>query len=166
MNDSEEQVSKTRRKREMQARQDVGEALVALSEARLAQLELPERLLDAVLQAKRINQFEALRRQLQYVGRLMREVDVVAIEAQLKAWKGPSRQAAATLHLLERWRERLLASDSALVELALAYPGSDLTQVRALVQEARRERALNAAPASFRALFLELKSIVPEERDT
>jgi ribosome-associated protein len=87
MNDSDEQVSKTRRKREMQARQDVGEALVALSEARLAQLELPERLLDAVLQAKRINKFGALRRQLQYVGRLMREVDVVAIEAQLEASK-------------------------------------------------------------------------------
>jgi ribosome-associated protein len=163
MNDSDEQVSKTRRKRAMQARQDVGEELVALSEARLAQLELPERLLDAVLQAKRISKFGALRRQLQYIGRLMREIDVEAIEAQLALWKGQSRQASTYLHLLERWRERLLASDDALDELALACPGGDFARLRTLVQAARRERALNAAPASFRALFLELKSIVPQD---
>jgi len=155
-----EQISKTRRKREMQARQDIGEELVALSDARLGELELPERLLDAVLLARRISRFGALRRQLQYIGRLMREVDVVAIEARLEVWKGQARHATAYLHVLERWRERLLASDAALTELAQAYPGGDLGRVRALVHEARRERALNAAPASFRALFLELKSIV------
>ena len=162
MEDSQEQVSKSRRKREMQARQDLGEELVGLSEARLGELDLPERLLDAVLQAKRISKFGALRRQLQYIGRLMREVDPTPIEAQLEVWRGQARQGGAYLHRIERWRERLLASDGALDELALAHPGSDLARVRTLVHAARRERALNAAPASFRALFLELKTIVPQ----
>lgn len=160
-----EQISKTRRKREMQARQDLGEELVALSEARLGELDLPERLLDAVLHAKRINRFGALRRQLQYIGRLMREVDAVAIEARLEAWKAPSRRATAYLHALERWRERLLASDAALAELAQTYPAGDLQRVRLLVHDARREQAMNAPPASFRALFLALKTIVPPSAD-
>jgi ribosome-associated protein len=72
---AEERVSKTRLKREMHARQEIGEALVALPEPRLAELDLPERLRDAVLEARRISKFGALRRQLQYIGRLMRDVD-------------------------------------------------------------------------------------------
>jgi ribosome-associated protein len=156
-------VSKTRRKREMQARQDLGEQLVELSAARLAALRLPERLLDAVLQAKRISKFGALRRQLQYVGRLMREVDVTPIEAQLELWRGQSRQTSAYLHRIERWRERLLASDDALDALARAHPGRDLARARTLVEAARRERALSQPPTSYRALFLELKTIVPQQ---
>lgn len=157
-----EQVSKTRRKREMQARQDVGEDLVALTDAQLAQLDLPERLLDAVQEAKRISKFGALRRQLQYIGRLMRDVDVVAIEARLEAWKGQSRQATVHLHVLERWRDKLIADDAAVNDLAAAYPGRDLQRVRALVRSARRERALGATPVSLRSLFQELKSLIPE----
>ena len=100
------QVSKTQRKRAMLDLQALGAALVELSETRLAELDLPERLLDAILEAKRIAKFGALRRQLQYVGKLMRDaqLDVPAIEAKLEAWNGPSRQATAYLHLLERWR--------------------------------------------------------------
>lgn len=165
MEQSQEQPSKTRRKREMQARQDLGEALVALSEARLDALQLPERLLDAVLAAKRISKFGALRRQLQYIGRLMREVDPAPIEAQLELWRGPARQSNADLHLIERWRERLLEADAAIDALARAHPNADLARVRALVDAARRERALNQTPASFRALFLELKAIVSPQRD-
>ena len=122
----------------------------------------PSGLLDAVLEAKRISKFGALRRQLQYIGRLMRDVDVVAIEARLEAWKGQSRQAAAYLHLLERWRDKLIADDAAVSDLAAAYPGRDLQRVRALVRSARRERALGAAPVSLRDLFRELKSLIPE----
>ena len=160
--DRPEPVSKTRRKREMHARQDLGEELVGLTEPQLAQLELPEKLLDAVLLAKRIQKFGALRRQLQYVGRLMRDVDSAAIAAQLEAWKGKSRDAAARLHLLERWRDRLIASDTAMAELAAAYPGCEVQQLRTLVRNARREQALGAAPESARELFRALKVAIPE----
>jgi ribosome-associated protein len=155
-------VSKTRMKREMHARQDIGEALVELTQARLDELELPERLRDAVMAARRISKFGALRRQMQYIGRLMRDVDSTAIAARLEAWNGQSRQATAHLHVLERWRERLVAEDRAMEELLGAYPQADAPRLRALVRNARREQALGKAPASFRELFQELKSIIPE----
>lgn len=160
--DPPEPVSKTHRKREMHARQDLGEELVGLREAQLAELDLPEKLLDAVLLAKRINKFGALRRQMQYIGRLMRDVDSVAIGAQLEAWKGKSRGATARLHLLERWRDRLIDSDNALADLATAYPGCDIQHLRTLVRNARREQALGAAPESARELFQALKAVIPE----
>lgn len=160
------QVSKTQRKRAMLDLQALGAALVELSETRLAELDLPERLLDAILEAKRIAKFGALRRQLQYVGKLMRDaqLDVSAIEAKLEAWNGPSRQATAYLHLLERWRERLLADDGALGELAQAFPDCDLQRVRALVRNARKEQATTQVPTSYRQLFQVLKQIIPEPR--
>lgn len=158
-----ERLSKTRRKRDMLERQEIGEALVGLTEPQLQALKLPERLLDAVLAAKRIGKFGALRRQLQYIGRLMREeADSAAIAAQVEAWAGQSRQPSAHLHRLERWRERLLASDDALTELLAAHPGADAQRLRALVRNARRERTLGQAPASFRELFQALRAIIPE----
>jgi ribosome-associated protein len=160
--DRPEAVSKTRRKREMHARQDLGEELVGLTEAQLAQLELPEKLLDAVLLAKRIHKFGALRRQLQYVGRLMRDIDSSAIAAQLEGWKGKSREATARLHVLERWRDRLIDSDTAMADLAAAYPRCDIQHLRALVRNARREQALGAAPESARELFQALKAAIPD----
>lgn len=160
--DRPEPVSKTRLKREMHARQELGEELVGLTETQLAQLELPEKLLDAVLLAKRINKFGALRRQLQYIGRLMRNIDSAAIAAQLEAWKGKSREATVRLHVLERWRDQLIADDTAMADLAAAYPGCDIQHLRALVRNARREQALGAAPESARELFQALKAAIPE----
>ena len=157
-----EYVSKTQRKRDMHALQDLGEALVALPAARLAELALPERLRDAVAEARRISRFGALRRQLQYIGRLMRDIDSSAIAARLDAWNGQSREATAHLHQLERWRERLLEDDAALEALLAEYPQADVPRLRALVRNARREQAEGRPPASFRALFQALKDIVPE----
>jgi ribosome-associated protein len=157
-----ERTSKTQRKREMLERQDVGEELVALPEARLRELDLPERLLDAVLEAKRIRSFGALRRQLQYIGRLMRDADSVTIAARLDAWKGQSREATAHLHAIERWRERLLRDDDAVSELVAEHPQADVQRLRALIRNARREQTLGRPPASFRELFQALKTIIPE----
>lgn len=162
--DQASEPSKTQRKRASHELQDLGEELVALSEARLTQLDLPDRLREAILQARRISKFGALRRQLQYIGKLMRaaEVDAAAIGARLDAWKGLSRDATAHLHLLERWRERLLADDAALGELVQRHPGSDLQHIRVLVRNARREHAAGKPPASYRELFQALKDIIPE----
>ena len=165
--DEREEISKTRRKQEMHARQDLGEELVALSEAQLAELDLPERLLDAIVLAKAITKFGALRRQMQYIGRLMRDVDTAPIAARLDQWQGRSREATAYLHTLERWRQRLLDSDTAATELATAYPGCDLQRLRTLVRNARREPGASgdSTPGqtrSYRELFQELRSIIPE----
>jgi ribosome-associated protein len=153
--------SKTQRKREMHARQQLGEELVRLTEPQLDQLELPEKLKDAVLLAQRIHKFGALRRQLQYVGRLMRDIDSAAIAAQLEGWKGTSREAVARLHVLERWRDQLIASDAAMEDLAAACPGCDVQRLRALVRNARREQAQGAAAASARELFQALRAAIP-----
>jgi ribosome-associated protein len=158
----EELVSKTRRKRSAHALQALGEALIELNESQLAQLELPEQLRDAVLLAKRINKFGAQRRQAQYIGKLMREVDAAAIAAQLEAWKGQSRQAVAYLHQVERWRTRLLDSDAALSEFLTRHPGCDVQRLRSLIREARREQADQGAPRSYRELFQTLKAAIPE----
>jgi len=154
----EERPSKTRRKQDMHALQALGAALVALGPAQLAAVELPEELREAVLAAKQISSREARRRQLQYIGRLMREVDAAPIRAKLDELHGRSTAAATALHRVERWRERLLADDGALTEFARAHPGADLQRLRALVRNARDEQAGNRPPRAFRELFRELKA--------
>src|SRR5437588_174304 len=110
----DEPVSKTRRKREMIELQSLGAALVGLPEGQLDQMHLESALRQAVLDARRITSHEAKRRQLQYIGRLMRGLDAEPVRAQLAAIDGRSAQAAAAHRRLEAWRERLLADDAAL----------------------------------------------------
>ena len=155
-------VSKTRRKQEMHALQDMGEQLIQLDIKRLAELDLPETLADAILEAKRIRKHGALRRQRQLIGKLMRDVDPAPIQEKLDAWNGLSSQHTAWLHVLERWRERLLADELALGELGQKYPTADLQQLRLLTRNAEKERLANKPPKSFRMLFQELQKIIPE----
>jgi ribosome-associated protein len=163
--DEQTVISKTQRKRDSHALQSLGEELTQLTQEQLLELALPERLLDAVLAAKTITKFGALRRQLQYIGRLMHDVDGKAIAARLEAWKGQSRAATAHLHLLERWRTRLLDDETALGDLAAAYPGCDTQKLRELVHNVQRERGDGKPPRSYRALFQELRRIVPDPLD-
>jgi ribosome-associated protein len=155
-------VSKTRRKKEMHALQELGEALVALPAARLAQLELPEVLRDAILEARRIHKFGALKRQMQFIGRLMRDVEAAPIRARLDAWEGHSREETARMHRLERLRERLLEDDKAFGEVAEAFPQADLQHLRALARAARQERTANKPPRNARALFRALRELFEE----
>jgi ribosome-associated protein len=145
--------SKTQRKQEMHALQALGARLIALNAAQLAALDLPDLLREAVAEARRTRSREAQRRQLQYVGRLMREVDPAPIRAQLEVWDGRSRAATAAHHRAERWRERLLEDDAALTEFARAHPQADLQRLRACVREARKERLAGRDPRHFRDLF-------------
>lgn len=155
--------SKTQRKKQMLELQDLGVDLVALDDDQLMAMALPENLHDAVLEARRITRFEARRRQLQYIGKLMRTIDPGPIRARIDAWKIRSREHTARLHLIERWRERLLADEAALGELAASYPNTDAQQMRALVRNAQRERRLDAPPKSYRALFQALREIISNE---
>lgn len=143
--------------------QAIGEQLTELGMDKLKQLALPERLLDAVLEMKRINKFGARRRQMQYIGRLMREVETGPIVARLEAWNGKSDQHIAWLHQLERWRDRLLESDGALTELLAAYPAVDAQRLRTLVRNAHREKELVKPPKSYREIFQVLREILPEQ---
>jgi ribosome-associated protein len=156
-------VSKTKMKQRMHELQALGEALTRLSEAQLTQLALPETLLEAVQEARRIRSFEALRRQIQYIGRLMRSVDEAAIRERLAVWQGSSVRHTAWLHTVERWRLRLIENeDQALTEIKRMYPAADTGRLRTLARNVRLEREAGKPPRAFRSLFQELKRLIPE----
>jgi ribosome-associated protein len=152
--------SKTRRKKDMHALQALGAALIDLAPARIAEINMPESLRDAVLEAKRIASHEGRRRQVQYIGRLMRDVDPAPIRAKLDEWSGQSRAATAAMHAVERWRERLLADDDALTAFAADHPGSELQRLRTLIRNARAELAAGKPPRAFRELFREIRRLL------
>jgi ribosome-associated protein len=156
----EAKPSKTQRKKQVAGLQDLGAGLVALSEDQLARIELPERLRDAVMEARRITAFEAKRRQLQYIGKLMRSVDAGPIRAALDAALARSHGAAATHKRTEAWRERLLADPGAVGELLAEYPGADGRRLRVLVRAALRERAEGRPPRNYRALYQALRAVI------
>lgn len=146
-------VSKTRRKEVMLELQELGAALAALPAVRLAAMNLPEPLAQAVRDAQRITSHEAKRRQLQLIGRLMRAVDADSIRAQLAAVRGESAAARASQRRLEQWRDRLLADDAALTGFAREHPAADLQAIRAALRNARREAATGRPPHAYRQLF-------------
>ena len=151
--DDSDFISKTRRKRRMVELQAVGEALVALSPERLAHLDIPEALREAVLDAQRFSKHEAVRRQRQYIGRLMRDVDAGPIIEQLEALRAPSRRETAILHLAERWREDLLTEPGAASRFLEEFPRADPHRLRVLAEAALEERRRARAPKKFRELF-------------
>ncbi len=153
-----DEASKTRRKRQMEDLQHLGEALVKLPPSQFEQMALPEDLRAAVADCRRFTRHEAVRRQMQFIGRLMRGIDGAPIRAQLDALRGRSAQATARLHRAERWRERLLEDDAALTELLREAPELDSTRLRQLVRAARQEAALAKPPRAARELFRLLRA--------
>lgn len=152
--------SKTRRKKDMHALQALGGSLIDLAPAQIAEIDMPESLRAAVLEAQRIRSHEGRRRQLQYIGRLMRDVDPTPIRAKLDEWRGQSREATATMHAVERWRDRLLADEDALTAFVDAHPEGDVPHLRALIRNARAELAAGKPPRAYRELFREIRRLV------
>jgi ribosome-associated protein len=144
--------------------QVLGTELVALTESQIVDLQIPDELRAAVLAAKRIKTHEARRRQMQYIGRRMRDVDPAPIREQLDALVGHSAQEAARHRRLEALREKLLADDEALTAYVSGHAGADLQGLRTLIRNARREQKESRPPRAFRELFRLLKSLdaVPE----
>jgi ribosome-associated protein len=140
--------------------QALGEALVALDPARLAALDLPERLADAIAQARTITKHEGRRRQLQYVGRLMRDIDPAPVQAALDGWNRGTAAERARFAALERWRERVLDDAGGLADFVAAHPGAQPALLERLVADARAERLRGGPPHKYRALFRELKRVV------
>ena len=155
--------SKTKVKKQMLALQDLGEELVKLSKEHLAEIEIPDSLRLAVRDVKKMKSFGAINRQMQYIGKLMRDVDPEPIQAKLAEWNGTSRQHIAWLHQVERWRDRLIEEPDSLTELLAAHPGADVQHLRALLRNALKEKELNKPPKSYREIFQVLRDIIPEE---
>ncbi len=154
--------SKTKIKKQMLELQDLGKTLTALPNDKLRELNLDENLLDAILEYKRITKFGALSRQLQYIGRLMRDVEPAPIIAKLDAWNGVSRQHTAWLHQVEHWRDRLLEQPDALTELLAAHPEADAQHLRTLIRNAIKEKEAAKPPKAYREIFQVLRDIIPE----
>jgi ribosome-associated protein len=138
--------SKTDLKKASDRLQSLGESLLTLGAAPTARLveaeHLPEKLLDAVNEAKRITNFEGRRRQMQFIGKLMRKLDedsIAAIEAALDEQRRPSAQATLALHQAEQWRDRLIDDDEALTRWLAQDAQADVQHLRALIRQARKD---------------------------
>ena len=137
-----DEASRTDLKRESAELQKLGEQLMELRAALLDKLPLGEKLTDALKEANRITNFEGKRRQMQFVGKLMRGLDAATLDAVRAALAEQDRvpaHEAALLHEAERWREQLIAADDALGRWIETHPGSDVQQLRALVRQARKD---------------------------
>lgn len=161
--------SKSQLKRDMLALTELGKQLVDLPPERLRKLELPQGLFDAIRLAQRTTSREGRRRQIHYVGKLMRgdDVDTAGVRAQLDTWKHGSREEARAQHRLESLRDLLLRDDDALTELLQRCEVPDVQQLRATIRAARKEAKHNdtLSPGSepqrkhYRALFQALKAL-------
>ncbi len=151
--------SKSQLKRDMEALQDMGGELIAISPQRLDKLALPDNLRIALRDARRITQNGAKRRQLQYIGKLMRNVDVAPIKAMLDEIKGKSDAANARMHQLERWRTQLLENEEIVGDIARQYPAADIQQLRQLRRNALKEQAQGKPPRAFREIFRVLREL-------
>ena len=158
--DGEFRPSKTQRKKQSHALQSLGEQLVALSEAKLSLVPLTESLREAVLMAQRTRSREGKRRQMQYIGRLMRDADAEAIAQALAVDYEHHRGAVTAMHAAERWRDGLLDASLKLTDFIARYPAGASAPLAALLSTARREREAQTPPAQARVLYRELHRII------
>ncbi|AMV41941.1 hypothetical protein ATN79_04490 [Paraburkholderia caribensis] len=153
--------SKSQLKREMHALQELGVELVALPKDALKRMPMPESLDDAVREARRITDHEGKRRQMQYVGKVMRGLldhETAALREALDRYKGVNKAETARLHWIERTREQLLADDAALTEFIRQHPAADPQEGRTLIRNARKEAQQGKPPRYFRDLFQWIKN--------
>ena len=145
--------SKTAQKQMMHDLQKLGEELVALNANQLSELDLPESLYIAVTDAQRIQKFGARRRQLQYIGKIMRQIDATDIQEKLMGFQQRHIAHTALLHRVENWREKLLADPQAVDIFAGQYPSTDRQHLRTLLQNIQTEAQKGKPVKSARQLF-------------
>lgn len=154
-------ASRTDLKRESDELQDLGKELLTLRTDLFEAVGLPDKLVDALAEAKRITNFEGKRRQMQYVGKLMRKLDddtVAAVRTALQEQRSGSAADKLALHLAEQWRDRLIAEDSAQAEWIAHHPGTDIQQLRALIRQARKD-----APGAHDATVAQSQGLAPRK---
>lgn len=163
-----DEPSRTDLKRQSTELQKLGEDLLTLRTELLSGLALGDKLTDAVLEARRITNFEGKRRQLQFVGKLMRQLDPTVLETVRQALteqNSGSARATQLLHLTEQWRERLLGADEAVGEWLSQHNDTDAQQLRALIRQARKDAVPEkpGAPVRHGRAYRELYSVIHEQ---
>lgn len=168
-------MSKTDLKKESDRLQLLGENLLTLNASLMTRLVdvqgLPEKLVDAVADAKRITNFEGRRRQMQFIGKLMRKLDentITAIESTLEEQRKPSAQATLALHQAEQWRDKLIADDDAFTRWLELDPEADVQHLRALIRQARKDaQAVTERPGeavrhgkAYREIFQTVRQVL------
>jgi len=158
--DDNELISKSQLKRESQALQDMGRQLVEMPEGKLAKFELPENLQDAILDARRLKNREGKRRQLQYIGKLMRTIDISFIQQTLDKMDHQSQTYRQHFKQLEDWRDKIISQGNPAIEALIEqYPDADRQQLRNLQRQATREIEHKKAPTASRKLFAYLREL-------
>jgi ribosome-associated protein len=161
----DERPSKTQQKKAMHELQSLGEALCRMPDEVVERLEIPETLRDAVCTYNRTRSHEGRRRQMQYIGKLMRSVDVTPIRDAIAAQQLGHAHDTLTLHRTEQWRAELIADDAALTRWMAEFPQTDLPRLRALIRNARKDAAASPEQRNgraYRELFQFLKPILLE----
>lgn len=152
--------SKSQKKRDVEALQALGVKLAELSSEQLKKIEMPEELRAALREAQRIApRSEAMRRQMQFVGKLMRKVDPAPLQAALDRIAGLSAIENMRMHKRENLRERFLADESVIAEITQLYPEADIQQLRQLRRNALREQENKKPPHAFREIYRVLRDL-------
>ncbi len=158
--------SKTRMKQASHELQALGEAVVALPDDRIAGLPISEPLLDAIREFKRTRSFEGKRRQMQYIGKLMRRNDVAPIQQAVDDMRLGRAKDSLALHEAERWRAELIADDDAATRWIAENPQTDVQQLRSLIRAARKDASLvpeKRSGRAYRELFQFIKQQQPSD---
>lgn len=156
-----EKDSKTKRKKEMIDLQKIGEALTKLTHEQLLEMNLPDKLLTAIQELKKFTTHESRRRQFQYIGKIMRDIDHETIQQTLRAIQLVHDKHTAQFHQIEKWRIELLAQgDTALNTFLNTYPTADRQQLRQLIRKAQQDQKNNKNTGGEKALFRYLNDIL------
>ena len=156
-------VSKSEIKRDAEDLKQLGEKLVNLTKANLTKVPLDDSLKDAIELAQRL-QKEARRRQLQYIGKLLRSIDAEPIREALEKIENKHNQQQAMLHKLEILRDELIAKgDVALTDLLNEHPSADRQQLRNLIRAAQKEKEQNKPSKAYREIYQILKTLILED---
>ena len=156
----DEWVSKTQMKKQMNDLQALGMELTKLSSDTLKKIGLDEELFEAIVTYKKITSNSALKRQAQFIGRLMRDTDPAPIEAYLAKLRGDNTVHNAFLQRVEQARTRLLADDGSITQFMADFPQADAGKLRTLIRNTKKEQEQNKPPKNFRALFQEIKAVM------
>ena len=153
-------ISKTQKKKEAEALQDLGEKLVKLPDEQLKGIDMPEELSNAVRQTKTIKSHGALKRQMQFIGTLMRKIDPAPVREAIDGIEQGNYKKAMEFKETERWRDELMAGNKELMEeILVKYPSANRQQLSQLIRNAIKEKTNDKPPKAFRALFRYLKEI-------
>ena len=160
-NEAPDPLSKSQRKKDMHALQNLGKALISLSDSQLAQLPLTPELLELVRFARTLKTHESIRRHLQYIGKHMRHIDATALQKAIENMQLGTKRQTEEFHKVEEWRDLLIAKgDDALQKLMAEYPDIDRQHVRQLIRKAQHDIAQEKNSGAAHELFRYLRELL------